>query len=145
VLQFRTFKGSPVGAKGVKGGVVVIHLTPRAPDVGPRSAVKVSIEFTPFGAEKRERQEHDYFVNEEPMPLTEKAFALSVFYRITRGVLPERHERKERFTREEADVLKKLQEFLKGQSGEIASELTTEITLIDNLVTNYCNDPTPPA
>jgi Ca-activated chloride channel family protein len=139
LLKFRTLSASAVGADGVKGSIVIIHLTPRSPDIGLRSSVQISIEFTPFGTQTRERQQHDYFINDEPMPLTEKAFALSVFYRTLQPLLPARNVRKDAFTADETVILVKLQQFLKSQRSEIVSDLEREIAMVDGLIANHCD------
>jgi hypothetical protein len=54
--------------------------------------------------ETRDRREHDYFINDEPMALTDKAFVLSLFYRTLQPLLPARHVRKDSFAAEEAAI-----------------------------------------
>jgi hypothetical protein len=140
LLQFRTLSASAVGADGVKGSAIIIHLKPQSATIGPRSSVHISLEFTPFGTETRELQEHDYFINEEPIPLTEKAYALSMFSRTLEPLLPERDIRKNEFTTEEAVILRELQAFLKSQPKEIELDLKQEINIIDDLITHHCVD-----
>jgi hypothetical protein len=80
LLEFRTMTASAVGTEGVKGSLLINHLTPTGSLSVGRRSVRVTIDFTPFGTQSREYQEHEYFLNGEPAPLAEKAFPLSVSY-----------------------------------------------------------------
>lgn len=137
LIEFRTLTASAVGAEGVKGSVVIIHLNPRTSISKERAAVRVSIDFTPFGTQHTEHQENEYFLNDQPIPLTEKAFALSVYYRTLKEILPEANLRKELFTPEEKATLIKLCEFIKAFPSDSPARLENEINILDRLITNH--------
>jgi Ca-activated chloride channel family protein len=136
VLSFRTMTASSIGAEGVKGSVIVIHLTPRA--VMDRSLVHITIEYTPFGEQNPTVQEHEYLLNDDPTPVTEKSYALSVYYRTLQELLPAPHVRKERFEEAEAATLTKLLTFLNSQHEGITTALRAEISTVSGLIAKYC-------
>jgi hypothetical protein len=138
LLEFRTLTASAVGIEGVKGAVLIIHLNPLNPNVAGRSSVEIWIEWKPFGATESQRQSFEYFLNDEPIMVTEKAYALSVYYRTLLKVLPEGNVRKEEFTAEEASMLTKLQGFLKSQRSEIRDRIANEMKIVENLITKHC-------
>jgi hypothetical protein len=116
-------------------------LEPLRKDVGKRSSVEIWIEWTPFGAVEVQHQSYEYFLNDEPIAVTEKAYALSVYYRTLLKVLPERNVRKEDFTPEESSAITTLQGFLNGQRPEIKARMGSEIKIVDQLIANHCNNP----
>jgi hypothetical protein len=65
--------------------------------------------------------------------LTEKAFALSVYYRTLRGLLPNPSVCKKSFTADESLTLAKLEAFLVSRSAEIVSGLNGEIKIVKGL------------
>jgi hypothetical protein len=140
LLEFRTLTASEVGFEGTKGSVLIIHLQPLHSDISSRSSVEISIELTPFGGTERVRQIYEYFLNEEPIAVTEKAYALSVYYRTLQGILPERNVMKAKFTPDEVLTLIKLQSFLKSQRPEITTRLGREIKVVDDLIANHSNN-----
>jgi hypothetical protein len=71
-------------------------------------------------------------LNEDWLPVTEKAFALSVYYRTLRQVLPERPYHHE-FTAEQVELLTKLLAFLSAQSPPNAASLQAEIKVVTDL------------
>jgi Ca-activated chloride channel family protein len=137
LMEFRTLWASAVGAKGVKGSALIIHLTERESESPRRAAVQVTVSFTPFGTQNGERNVQDYRLNDESTPLTEKAFALSVYYRTLRQLLPEANVRKTSFTPEEAATLAKLSAFLKSCSSEVTSCLASEIAMVGQLMERH--------
>jgi Ca-activated chloride channel family protein len=143
-LEFRTMTASAVGAEGVKGSVLIIHLKPSGSPIVGRSSVRFTIDLTPAGKQSPEHQEHEYFLNSEPIPLTEKAFALSVYYRTLREMLPQPNVRKEFFTVDESATLIKLKEFLQSRPEEIRVSLCNEIKMVDQLIANHCEGQRPP-
>jgi Ca-activated chloride channel family protein len=132
-LEFRTMTASSVGSEGVKGSVLIVHLTPKVVPPPVRASIHVAVNWTPFDG-GRERKDEDYFLNDEPTILTEKAFALSVYYRTLRGLLPEQHVPKNSFTPEEAVALSNLEAFLDSRSPEIVEALNKEIKMVKELV-----------
>jgi hypothetical protein len=82
-------------------------------------------------------------LNDEPTLLTEKAFALSVYYRTLRDLLTESNVRKEMFTSDEAASLAKLQTFLKARDTEITASVLPYIQTVDRLIANDCDPPHP--
>lgn len=142
LLEFRTFVASAVGAEGVKGSVLIIHLNPRPTMSQGRAAVRISIDFTPFGTQQVEHQENEYLLSDQAGPLTLKAFALSVYYRTLKEILPETNVRKDLFTLEETTMLVKLRDFMKALPSETAVRLEKEIGLVDQLIMNHTSDQT---
>jgi hypothetical protein len=138
VLEFRTLMGSAVGVEGVKGAAVIIHLSPLREIVGRRSSVEIWFEWKPFGEMESERKSFEYFLNEEATLVTEKAYALSVYYQTMLKVLPESNVRKDEFTQEEEVMLRKLQRFLKSQRNEILIRIENEVKIVDNLIVKHC-------
>jgi hypothetical protein len=134
LIEFRTLTASAVGVEGIKGSVLIIYLQPLRPDIGRRASVEISVELTPFGETESQRQVYEYFLNEEPIAVTEKAYALSVYYRTVLGLLPERRISKTAFRQEEMSVLTQLQGFLKGQRPEITARLENEIKVVSDLI-----------
>jgi Ca-activated chloride channel family protein len=132
-MDFRTMTASAVGPNGVKGGALIIHLDPiGSAGGGGGASVHIAIEWTPSEG-GRGRKEEDYFLNVETLPLTEKAFALSVYYRTLRSVLP--HESgKSTFTAEEGSILRRLLGFLNSRSAEIVAALHSEIEIVGDLL-----------
>lgn len=134
LVEFRTVTASAVGVEGIKGSVLIIHLQPLRADIGPRASVEISVELTPFGETESQRQVYEYFLNDEPTAVTEKAYALSVYYRTVLGLLPERRVSKTTFTLDELSVLTRLQGFLKGQRPEITARLENEMKMVEDLI-----------
>jgi hypothetical protein len=140
LLEFRTLTASAVGVEGVKGSVLIIHLNRLNPNVVSRCSVEIWIEWTPFGSIERQYQSYEYFVNDEPLKVTEKAYALSVYYQTLQKVLPDKNVRKHEFTAEETVMLTKLQSFLKSQRNEIMIRLENEMKIVDNLIAKHCRN-----
>jgi Ca-activated chloride channel family protein len=135
-LSFRTMTASSVGAQGVKGSAVIIHLTSRG--INDRSLLHVNVKYTPFGTSDVHNETYDYLLNDDPTLITEKAFALSVSYRTLQTVLPEGGVSKEKFNQDEETILVKLRNFLRSQQIDIVSTLETEIGIVDRLISNHC-------
>jgi hypothetical protein len=53
-------------------------------------------------------------------------------------LIPEWNGYKERFSDEEAVILRKLQRFLKSQQREVVAQLNAEIEIADDLIANHC-------
>jgi Ca-activated chloride channel family protein len=137
LLEYPTMTASSVGPEGVKGSVLIIHLNPLSAEIPERASIQVTVDWKSIeGNESRE--EHEYLLNDEQLMLTEKAFALSVYYRTLRQLLPERDLRKEVFTADEIGTLQKLQTFLSSQREEIGVELRNETGLLTQLITKHC-------
>jgi hypothetical protein len=136
VLSFRTITASSVRAAGVKGSVVVMHLTPRG--VAQRSLVHITVEYTPFGERRPVFQQQDYLLSDGPTPVTEKAYALSVYYRTLQNLLPAPSVTKNQFNWTEQWNLANLRDFLKSQSESIVAHFHAEISTVDSLIENYC-------
>jgi hypothetical protein len=134
LMEYLTLTASEVGVEGIKGSVLIIHLQSLHSDIHPHPSVEITIEFTPFGNTEKVRQVYEYFLNVEPIAVTEKAYALSVYYRTLQQVLPDRNVRKSRFTPDEVSIMMKLQSFLKSQRPEITARLTREIKVVDDLM-----------
>jgi Ca-activated chloride channel family protein len=136
LLEFKTMTASSVGPEGVKGSVLIIHLIPVNAQLIDRASIHVTVEWRSIEGNET-REEHDYFLNDESLMLTEKAFALSVYYRTLQQLLPERDVRKDVFTAEELGSLQKLQQFLSSQREEIGAALRTETMLVSQLITKH--------
>jgi hypothetical protein len=134
LVEFPTLTASAVSVEGIKGSALIIHLKPLRPKIGPRASVEISVEFTPFGETESQRQVYEYFLNDEPIAVTEKAYALSVYYRTILGLLPERKMPKSAFNEAEMSVLTQLLGFLKGQRPEITARLENEIKVVNDLI-----------
>jgi hypothetical protein len=67
--------------------VLVVHLKERPSKSHRRADIQVTVSFTPFDTQKCERNVQDCRLNDESTPLTEKAFALSVYYRTLKQLL----------------------------------------------------------
>jgi hypothetical protein len=98
LMECRTMTASSLGAEGVNGSVLVIHLdlkdgTSNA-DLTLRSPITVSIDCTPFRSQEEEHKECEYVRHDEPSLITEKEFALSVYYETLRAILPPQDVRK---------------------------------------------------
>jgi hypothetical protein len=90
------------------------------------------VEWTLFDG-KKGTQTMDVVLKEEPVAVTEKAFALSVYYRTLHQVLPET-EGKDKFTPEEVGLLTKLQAFLNSQSPPLLACFQSEIKVVTDLI-----------
>jgi Ca-activated chloride channel family protein len=131
VAEFRTMTASAISPDGVKGAALILLLNPMSTSPPVGAGVQLVVEWTLFDG-KRETRTMDVVLNEEPLPVTEKAFALSVYYRILRQVLPEspwQHE----FTAEQVDLLRKLLAFLDAQSSPNVAALQAEIKVVTDL------------
>jgi hypothetical protein len=143
LLEFRTYTASEAGAEGVKGSVLIIYLNPLGQAVGDRTSISISIDWTRSGGGDREHRSSDYFLNDEPLSVTEKAYALSTYYRTVRAMLPEKGERKIAFTGEDAAKLRILEGFLKNQRPDLTVQLAKEIKIVEDLIAKHCEtDPT---
>jgi Ca-activated chloride channel family protein len=140
LLEFRTLTASSVGAEGIKGSILIIHLTPKHSEVISHSQIRTTVDYTPFGSTVAQHQEHEYFLNEESMLLTEKAFALSVYFETLQEILPASDMRQEFFTLDQRMILLQLQTFLKSQSKEVTSRLAAELHMVDQLIADHCED-----
>jgi hypothetical protein len=134
LVQFPTLTASAVSVEGIKGSALIIYLKPLRPNIGRRASVEISVEFTPYGQIQSQRQVYEYFLNDEPIAVTEKAYALSVYYRTVLGLLPERKILKSAFNEAEMSALTQLLGFLKGQRPEITARLENEIKVVNDLI-----------
>jgi Ca-activated chloride channel family protein len=132
VVEFRTMTASSIGPDGVKGAALILHLNPVSEPPPVHASVQLAVEWTLFDGTKGTKT-MDVILNEEPLPLTEKAFALSVYYRTLQQVLP-RSRGKYRFTVDEGEPLKKLLAFLNSHSPSILDRLQTEIKVVTDLI-----------
>jgi hypothetical protein len=82
-------------------------------------------------------------VNNEPITVTEKVYALSVYYQTPLKVLPVRNVRKDEFTAEEAMILTKIQGFRKNQRTEIMVRIENEIKIVDSLIAKHYTNQMP--
>jgi Ca-activated chloride channel family protein len=142
LIECRTMIGSSVGAEGIRGSILIIHLNPKDEiankDLIQQSLVTVTISGRPYGNEKAESHDHQYILHDEPNPVTEKAFALSIYYETLRSIFPNQGIMKNHFTDEEEQKLRKLAAFLQDQRTEIRERLPDELTMVDTLIANHC-------
>jgi Ca-activated chloride channel family protein len=132
LFEFRTMTASSVNPDGVKGSALVLYLNPVSDSPPEGAGVQLVVEWTLLGG-KKETRTLTYVLTEEPLPLTEKAFALSVYYRTLRQVLPQSRG-KEKFTVEEGEALRKLLAFLNSQPPPIAAAFQGEIKIVTDLI-----------
>jgi hypothetical protein len=137
LMEFRTMTASSVGTAGVKGSVLIVRLKSIQGD--PHQNVKISLDYRPFGADADRHQEYEIPLRDEPDPIVQKAFVLSVYYETMRELLPEADVRKEMFDRGESEQLRKLRSFLVDQPRDISSDLVLEIEMIDRLILDNCD------
>jgi hypothetical protein len=141
LIECRTMTASSVGPQGVKGSVLVIVLRPKDSvhnqELPSQSPITLSVKARLFGSEQEEHQKHQYVLRHDPNVVTEKAFALSVYFETLRSILPPQSVYKAEFTGKEMARLCKLQDFLREQRPEIARQLTHEQTMVDQLIRDH--------
>jgi Ca-activated chloride channel family protein len=145
LIECRTMTASSVGPQGVKGSVLVIVLRPKDSNNDPEltSPITLSIDARLYGSGKEEHQEHEYVLRHDPNVVTEKAFALYVYFETLRSVLAPQTILKMEFTGKELVRLSILQAFLREQRPEIASQLTEEQRMVDKLISDHSHKARP--
>jgi Ca-activated chloride channel family protein len=135
LIEFRTMTASSISRDGVKGSALILHLNPvsesGSPPVG--ASVRLVVEWTLFDG-KKGTQTMDVVLKEEPVAVTEKAFALSVYYRTLHQVLPNDPIWKATFTAAERDLLTKLLAFLNSQSPPLLACFQAETKVVSDLI-----------
>jgi hypothetical protein len=141
LMQFRTLITSSVDIEVVKDSGLIIDLNPFHPIVEGRCSNQILIEMISFVATEPERKSHEYSVKDQPIAVTEKAYALSAYHQTLLKVHPGRNDPKIEITADETMMLTRFQDFLKSQRTEIVVRIENEITMVDNFIAKHCPNP----
>jgi hypothetical protein len=123
LTECRTMTALSVDLSAVKESVLIVRLASAAQP----QKVKFSFDYRPFGQEHNQHQDYDVVLSDEPHPIVQKAFVLSVYYEAMREILPEARLRTELFDATDGQTLSKLRSFVVGQSPNVASNLFLEL------------------